>query len=83
MLAAYEEFKNAGRDGGADWIAVSDRLGGARSALAARTHFVNVLMPKQRLEKQVGQWDPQEVSGEQATQLWCCSGCAAIIYTMY
>jgi hypothetical protein len=62
LLAAYEECKHAGREGGVDWVGVSERMGSTRSALAARTHFVNVLMPKSTQEKQLGQWDPQEVS---------------------
>jgi hypothetical protein len=62
LMAAYEECKHAGREGGVDWIGVSERMGSTRSALAARTHFVNVLMPKNLQEKQLGQWDPQEVS---------------------
>ena len=62
LIAAYNEFKNSGRDGATDWIKVSKRLGGKRSSLSARTHYVNVLMPRMNENRRDGKWTAEEVA---------------------
>jgi hypothetical protein len=62
LIAAYEEFKNARRNGQPDWKAIAARMGDERLPKAYRQRYTVVLLPRRLTAcANHGAWTAEEV----------------------